>query len=151
METNLRKTPIVSSSLYIQETKHDKINSRLVVAVYHQKGWNSSKGAINVTYHSMKFMQESQEYMAKPLEVEFGRIPRIIRSKKAKFSNNPITTIICYENLNKGRTLKDVENTQVFKAVVSNNQIGNNYQIDIKDQAWHDFIYQILVQINNEL
>ncbi len=151
METSFKTTPITSTCQYVQEPKHDLQDSRLVVAVYHQRKWHSPKGTTNATYHSMKFLQENQEYQQKPVEMELGRIPRIIRAKKGRFSDNPITTIICYENLNKGRTIRGVENAQVFKAVVTNRQIGDNYQINVEDPYWRDFIYQILVQINNEL
>lgn len=145
------KTVSSSNNQYIQEPIYDIKDALLVVAVYHQRKWRSPRGVTNATYHSMKFLEESLEYHEKPYTVELGRIPRIIRSKKGKFGDNPISTIICYQNLNKGRTMKGVENVQVFKAVVTNRQIGDNYQINVEDQYWRDFIYQILVQINNEL
>jgi len=149
MEASFKKTPIVNN--YLQEPIHDIEESRLVVAVYHQRKWMSPKGLVNATYHSMKFLHESKQYQLNPVEIELGRIPRIIHSKREKFADNPIVTIICYENMNKGRTLKGVENEEVFKAVVRNRQIGDNYQIFVEDQYWKDFIFQILQQINNQL
>jgi hypothetical protein len=136
---------------YINEPIHDREESQLVVAIYHQKKWMSPKGSVNATFHSMKFLHESKQYHLTPVEVELGRIPRIIRSKKEKFIDNPIVTIICYENLNKGRTLRGIENEEIFRAVVRNRQIGDNYKISVQDQYWKEFIFHILQMINNEL
>jgi hypothetical protein len=98
----------------------------------------------------MKFLHESKQYHLNPVEVELGRIPRIIRSKKEKFLDNPIVTIICYENLNKGRTLKGIENEEIFRAVVRKTnwrQLQNLCSRPILEE----FIFHILQMINNEL
>lgn len=149
------ETPTLSKNSifhpYINEPIHDREASRLVVAIYHQKKWMSPKGPVNATFHSMKFLHESKMYHSNPIEVEMGRIPRIIRSKKEKFLDNPVVTIICYENLNKGRTLRGIENEEIFRAVVRNRQIGDNYKIAVEDQYWKEFIFHILQMINNEL
>lgn len=129
---------------------HDTVNSKIVVACYHQKPWYRGSVATSATFTSMKYQQESAQYEAAPESVELGRIVRLVKSKVTKFRDNPIQTLVAYENNNMGRTKQGVENLPLFKLVFRDRQIDLK-EIYLADPYWVEFINQIIQQIEIEV
>lgn len=133
-----------------QEQVHDVINSKLSVAVYHRNAWQQGQLKRNATYHAMKYLTETVEYHNAPFDVELGRIVRIVKSKKEKFSDNPINCIVCYYNDNQGRTLPGVINRELFRVTINTIITGYEMNPNLDEQA-QEFIMYILHQINEAL
>lgn len=131
---------------------YDTINCKLTATVYHERSWLQGSNKRNATFHSLKFMNESADYSEESsYQIELGRLVRVIEKKvTGDFRENPIKTIIVYQNLNNGGTNRANQNPMVMKIVVNNNSIVR-YDCFIDEQYWRDFMESIKVQIQERL
>lgn len=129
-----------NSNLILQKSPvYDVANSLLVLRVYFRYSWTSPNGNLNNTMpYYLKFMKEgSYDGYNTEFARAFQRITEILRS------NNPLKTVILYQNHNKGRFVQGVQNPEIFKIVDSkgmlNLSLSANLTDDVKDYIVSNF------------
>jgi hypothetical protein len=111
------------SNLKSRSSVHDTVNSLFVLSVYHEHPWNVyGGGQTSLSPHYLKFMNHKGYDGVKS---EFNRILMVIEAKVSKRKDNPIKTLVLYQNLSKGGAVKDTANAKLFTVTVKDNTFTN--------------------------
>lgn len=110
---------------------YDLANSLLVLTVYFKYTWKDqhNKPCNSIPYY-LKFIKDTGY---DGYNTEFPRA--FERLTEIQDSNNPFKTALLYQNHNKGRMLRGVENPQIFKIVDSKGTLMLTIASDMSDNV----------------
>jgi hypothetical protein len=139
-------TVAAQSNLVINRSQTvDMINSLLVMRVYYRNQW------IDTTGHSTNSMTYYMKYLTEPhydgYNTEFTKAITLLSDIVS--SENMFKTAILYLNLNRARTIRNVENMQIAKFVHRPGKI--DLEIDRQNPRITDDVFDFLLENNAEL